>query len=199
MATATESLPDELIEDQEAPAGRKRLIKRLLVVVAVLAIVIVECLVAYCYLPSGGKTAELAEHAHAAPPPVVKLPPPSHSHDEHGHEDGEALTHDLVEVELGEYTITSFQPASGMTVRIECSVFCTVPGTDEPEFRQLLEHRGNRVRDNVIVTIRSADMTDLTDARLALIKRTILETTNRTLGKPLIESVLFGEFMFMEQ
>jgi flagellar FliL protein len=55
------------------------------------------------------------------------------------------------------------------------------------------------VRDNVIVIIRSAEITDLTDAGLGLIKRRILETTNKTLGKPLLQGVVFSEFSFVEQ
>lgn len=209
MATATEALPDELVDEPETGGGRKRLVKRLLVVLAVLAIVAIECLVAYCYLPSTA-TAEQADHAGAAhsPPPAPAPKEESHGdshgggHDEgHGdeHGGGHAITEDVMEVELGEFTITAFQPASAMTIRIECHVFGTIATVDEPEFRALMEHRGNRVRDNIIVTIRSADLTDLTDARLGLIKRTILETTNHTLGKPFLESVVFSDFMFMEQ
>src|SRR5436853_128840 len=43
------------------------------------------------------------------------------------------------------------------------------------------------------------EVTDLTDAGLGLIKRRILETTNKTLGKPLLQGVVFSEFSFVEQ
>jgi flagellar FliL protein len=42
-------------------------------------------------------------------------------------------------------------------------------------------------------------MVDLTDAGLGLIKRRILATTNKVLGKPLVQSVVFTEFRFNEQ
>ena len=57
----------------------------------------------------------------------------------------------------------------------------------------------HRIRENVIIIIRSAEVTDLTDAGLGLIKRRILETTNKTLGKPLLQEVVFSEFSFIEQ
>ena len=41
--------------------------------------------------------------------------------------------------------------------------------------------------------------TDLTDAGLGLIKRKILEKTNRALGKPLLQTVVFSDFSFVEQ
>ena len=47
--------------------------------------------------------------------------------------------------------------------------------------------------------VRSAEITDLTDAGLGLIKRRILETTNKALGKPLLQGVMFSEFSFVEQ
>ena len=47
--------------------------------------------------------------------------------------------------------------------------------------------------------IGSAHQFDLTDAGLGLIKRRILETTNKTLGKPLLKGVVFSEFSFVEQ
>jgi hypothetical protein len=51
----------------------------------------------------------------------------------------------------------------------------------------------------VIVTLRSSELGDLTDAGLGLIKRRILEKTNRTLGKPYLRSVIFSDFSFIEQ
>ncbi len=47
--------------------------------------------------------------------------------------------------------------------------------------------------------IRSADINDLTDPALGLLKRKILETTNKALGKPLLQGVAFSEFTFLEQ
>ena len=42
-------------------------------------------------------------------------------------------------------------------------------------------------------------MTDLTDAGLGLIKRMILEKSNRALGKPLLHEAIFSRFSFEER
>jgi flagellar basal body-associated protein FliL len=47
--------------------------------------------------------------------------------------------------------------------------------------------------------VRGSEIEDLTDAGLGLIKRRILERTNKALGKPLIKNVIFSEFSFVEQ
>jgi flagellar FliL protein len=51
----------------------------------------------------------------------------------------------------------------------------------------------------VIVIVRSAEITDLTDAGLGLIKRKIMEKTNRMIGKSMLHSVIFSDFSFIEQ
>ena len=47
--------------------------------------------------------------------------------------------------------------------------------------------------------MRSAELTDLTDAGLGLLKRRIQEKSNQTLGKPLLRAVVFSDFSFIEQ
>jgi flagellar FliL protein len=49
------------------------------------------------------------------------------------------------------------------------------------------------------MTLHAADTADLSDAELGLIKRKILEKTNRALGKPLVREVLFSKFNFVER
>lgn len=106
---------------------------------------------------------------------------------------------DAEEVDLGNFTVSGFQPASNSTLFITFHLYGTVRHKYAGEFNERLEENKHRIRDNIIVIIRSADITDLTDAGLGLIKRRILETTNRTLGKPLLQEVVFSEFSFIEQ
>jgi len=70
---------------------------------------------------------------------------------------------------------------------------------DEAEFLAQLEGNVHRFRDQVIVTLRSSDITDLTDAGLGLIKRKILEKTNAMLGKRYLRAIIFSDFSFIEQ
>ena len=51
----------------------------------------------------------------------------------------------------------------------------------------------------MLTTIRSAELADLTDPGLGLIKRQILEKTNRALGKPVLQGIVFSDFVAVEQ
>jgi len=51
----------------------------------------------------------------------------------------------------------------------------------------------------VILAIRAAEVADLAEPGLGLLKRTILEKTNALLGKPMLRAVIVSEFSYMEQ
>jgi hypothetical protein len=74
-------------------------------------------------------------------------------------------------------------------------------GTDEDNssFGKLFNKNRNRFRDQVIIIIRNAQMSDLADPGLVLIKRKILEKTNSLLGEPLLKEVLFSDFAVVQQ
>jgi hypothetical protein len=50
-----------------------------------------------------------------------------------------------------------------------------------------------------MLTIHGADSADLANAGLGLIKRQILEKTNRTLGRPMLREVVFTKLNFVER
>ena len=51
----------------------------------------------------------------------------------------------------------------------------------------------------MIFEIRNCRVEDLTDPGLALLKRKILAKSNELLGKPMLHTVLFSDFSFIEQ
>ena len=104
-----------------------------------------------------------------------------------------------MEVDLGEYCVTAFQSTSNTTLRIDFRLYGTVKGDNQKEFVKLMEENKHRFREQVLVTVRMRNVTDLTDAGLGLMKRKILERANRTLGKPLLQSVVVSDFSFVEQ
>ena len=84
-------------------------------------------------------------------------------------------------------------------MNVDFELYATVLADEEGEFFQLYEANQIRIREQILVTIRSTAITDLTDAGLGLIKRKILEKTNRALGKPLLHEAVFSDFSFVER
>ena len=183
---------DPAIEPTEA-GGRSSILAKIKILLVVTAVVVVECLVAYLYLPSASETAALAEATMAASSDTHASP------DQNGQSEDQEQLVDQVEVDLGEFSVTAFQPISNTALRIDFRLWGTVDEEGYNEFMKLMEENLHRFREQVIVTVRSADITDLTDAGLGLIKRKILEKTNKTLGKPLLRAVIFSDFSFIEQ
>jgi flagellar FliL protein len=177
----------------DAAGSRSPWIRRVKIGGFLLIVVLVECAVAAMFIPSADQTAAMG-HAPAA------APASSESHGSGEMVDPEKTVNvEKHEIDLGEFGVTSFQPATNTALRIDLHLFATVLVADEAETHKLLEENQHRFRDQVLVILRSAEMSDLTDAGLGLIKRRILEKTNRTLGKHLIQEVVISDFSFIEQ
>jgi flagellar basal body-associated protein FliL len=153
------------------------------------AVVVVECGVAIWLFPPAADSSASAETAPQA------LPEPAAPEETGSEKEAAAQS----EVDLGAFSVTSFQPSSNSTFRIDFHLYGLVNNLEKEQFLSLLEENQHRFRDQIIITIRSAEIADLSDAGLGQIKRKILEKTNRILGKPLLRSVIFSEFLFIEQ
>jgi len=184
--------PSAAAESADSP-GRFSLLAKLKVLLFIAGVIVVECMIAYLWLPDSAQTAAMASAALQAKAQTADLL------DQQPDAPDKQELADQIEVDLGEFSVTSFQPVSNTTLRIDFHLFGTVNAEDEKQFLALMEENLHRFREQVIVTVRSADITDLTDAGLGLVKRKILEKTNRTLGKPLLRVVIFSEFSFIEQ
>ncbi len=187
---------DEAAVDPQAEAAEDKpsILARIRIGAFVTVVIALECLAAYMYLPSAAETAELAQGTLAP-----GLAADEATSEEDGSQDEEVDLGDQLEVDLGEFSVTAFQPVSNTTMRIDFHLFGTVDKEDEEDFLLLWESSLHRFRDQVILTVRSADITDLTDAGLGLIKRRVLEKANKTLGKPLLRTVIFSDFSLIEQ
>jgi flagellar FliL protein len=165
---------------------------KLLAVAFVLLVILVECILALFLLPSADQTRAASQLVLAG--------------EQTSQNAGQGLTgleelddQPRKEIDLGEFDVSSYQPLSNTTLRISVHLYGTVRPENETELMALIEAKQQRMREQVLVTLRSAEVTDLTDAGLGLIKRKILEKINRTLGKPLLEQIVFSEFSFFEQ
>jgi flagellar basal body-associated protein FliL len=186
-------------ENQAEPAKpRGRGLFRLIKTVAfVSVIVIVEIVVASMITPTAQETERLAQELAAAS--HGETAGDHDEHDKHADEAGHGNAHDVREVDLGSYNVTRFNPATNTTLAIDFELFGTVLADDVTDFEHHFENSKARIREQVTMTLHGAESGSLTDAGLGLIKRQILEKTNRALGEPMLKEVLFSKFNFVER
>ncbi|HZZ27048.1 MAG TPA: flagellar basal body-associated FliL family protein [Pirellulales bacterium] len=195
-----ESLPSPSSDSEEtSPKPRGIWLKKMKIAGALLAIVLVQCFVVYMYLPSG----ESAASASSKPEPT----PPESAH----HASAER---EQTEIDLGAFSLTVFNPNSNNNLLVDFHLYGTVMGPsnesasekkedieedDAAKLEKLLKGHKHRFRDQVITTLRNAQITDLADPGLGLLKRQILAKTNALLGEPLLKEVIFSDFVIVEQ
>lgn len=173
---------------------------------AVSVVVLLEAAAAMMFIPTADETRaiaqELASGAHATAD--------AHAHEEHashgehgghdsqgGHGGGHgAATH---EAPLGTYHVVSYNPATQTSLNIDFELFGVVLASEVEDFNHLFALHEKRINEQVTIAIRGMEAADFTDPGLGLIKRIILEKTNRALGKPLVREAVFSEFSFMER
>jgi flagellar FliL protein len=191
-----EKEPAETIDSppESPPAEGKGFGVMGVVKVAAFLVVVVaaECLVAIWVFPSAAETQAQADAMLAGMNGGDQLPVEPE-------ETSDSSEPDKIEVDLGEFNVASYQPASQTTLQIDFHLYATVLTEKEARFKQLMEEKEQRVRDQVLTTVRSASISDLTDAGLGLVKRKILETTNRTLGEQVLHDVVFSDFSWVER
>ncbi len=194
----------QVSEESSKPTGKANLFGKLKLVAFVLGLVAAEAIAAYFLLPGSSAAGTMEPQSLAKPEetqatqqdssvdvPETKLDPTTNL--------GVPGNGDEVEVDLGDFSVTSFQPTSQTTLRIDFHLWGTVGEKQSQEFTDQWNKNVNRLRDQILVIVRSAELSDLTDAGLGLIKRKILEKTNHALGKPYLRTVVFSEFSFIEQ
>ena len=156
----------------------KSMIGKVIIGVVVSMVVLVESVVAYMMLPNPDLIAnkvreevkqEILENSEIAEDIISVEDPTIYK-----------------EVELGSFNLGVHQPSANTTLNITCTVMGTIAEADQAEFDELLANNQNRLRERIIIEFRSADVTELTDAGLGLIKRRILEKSNTLLGKPIL-------------
>jgi hypothetical protein len=178
----------DLPPSDEQSSPRSSLLGRLLIAGFMGAVVVAECIFAYLWLPSSAQVA--AQMEQMAKEAIVS------------EELKQAETSDsavpAVEVALGRFTVTNHRLPSESTFRVEFDLWGTVAEQDQNEFATLFQRNERRFRDQVIVEIRNCEVSELEDPGLGLIKRRILAKSNALLGKPLLRSVIFADYAFVE-
>jgi flagellar FliL protein len=165
------------------------MVKTIIVAVLVAVVIATECAFAWLLIPS---RTELEKYS------AEKVAKAAEHQEEHGSEAKHEGKHEA-EVDLGKYNVVVHHPASNVTLRVSFHLVGTVEEKEHHEFETLLAKNQHRLRDQAIFEIRNCQIDDLTDPGLALLKRRILAKSNDLLGKPLLRSVVFSDFSFVEQ
>jgi len=168
--------------------GAPKVVKTIIVAVLVVVVILTECVFAYLLIPSRTDLEKWSAEKAAKEATAGK---DAHEHKSTGKPESE--------VDLGKYNIVVHHPASNVTLRVNFHLIGTVPTEEAHEFEELLAKNQHRLRDQAIFEIRNCQIDDLTDPGLALLKRRILAKSNDLLGKPLLHSVVFSDFSFVEQ
>jgi hypothetical protein len=166
-------------------------------VAIVSAVVLAQVCGASMLIPSAEETKEVGK----------QLAGHDHHEDEHAEEEvhGEASEHgegdheESHEVTLGTYHIVSFNPKTDASLAVDFELFGTVLAAEQPEFEHLYTAHEKRISEQITIAVRGLQAEDLTDPGLGLIKRIILEKTNRALGKPLVREAIISQFSFVER
>lgn len=154
-------------------------------------IVIAETFIFFFMVPSGDEVAVLAETRL-----IRKL-------EAHMSEEGEAVVEEdedkIVEFRLGEYGVSFIPPGADRTYRVEFRLFGTVKTKDEKHVEKLYNERMGRFRHRMILEVRNATLSELSENELGLIQRRIFVTSNEILEEPILLSVGFQDYQLTEE
>lgn len=229
MSDSASTMPTALEAPGSTPGRSSSMLVRLTALLFVIAVIGAECLIASLWLSSGGgppatetsagasepaadsgekennhgaetKTKEAkTKEKHGAPEKKESHGNPSHGKGGESQEKFAIDPHDQMEVDLEEFQVTTQSANSNTTMRVEFHLYGVIKAADKEEFDRLVKACQHRLRDQILMIVRSAHPRDLSDAGLGLIKRQILEKTNALLGKPLLREVIVSDFSYLEQ
>lgn len=106
---------------------------------------------------------------------------------------------ETVEVQLHRANITRFDPDADKTLNVDFSVYAVVLAAELDDFTAEYDKNKSRIHEQIVMTMHGAKTSDLSSAGLGLIKRQILEKTNRSLGRPFVNEVVFTKINFVER
>ncbi len=204
---ATQPAP-EAAAPSASPRSSSAMLVRVTVLLFVLAVIGAECLVASLCLPANSAPVPTpaASNDHGPKSGHAEKEKKGKKEKKGGHEkespasqEDATVSSEQVEVDLEPFCVTAHQRTSNTTTRIEFHLFGVVGSSERAEFERLWKTNQQRIREQVLVIVRSSEAADLADAGLGLIKKQILEKTNALLGKPLLRAVIISEFSYIEQ
>ena len=182
------------MSESNDPSKKPSALMGLVKAIAIISVlVVVEMVAAAMMIPSAEETEKLAHE-------LVKA---ASGEEAVGAEDAEETTlspdEKTVEAVLLSDSITRFNPETDATLNVQFTVYGVVLEEENGLFTEHFEANKSRIHEQIMLTMHGASTADLANAGLGLIKRQILEKTNRTLGRPLLREVGFTKLNFIER
>lgn len=171
-------------------APKSSLLPKIAVSSFIAAVIVVETVLFFLFVPSGDDVAALAEAN------LIKKVQADME------EAGEATVEDenkAVEFNLGDHSANFTPPGADRSYRVEFRLFGTVKAKDVPRLETLYNERAGRFRHRMMLEIRNATMDELNENQLGLIQRRILATSNEILEEPLLLGVGFQDYQVIEE
>lgn len=181
---------EEVEVEGEPQVERSPFLGRAIIGAFVGVVITVECVMAYFWIPSKEQIAKAARMQAENAMQTTGL-------EESVKPSKKEVS--VVEVDLGDITVTKHDAKTKSTLRIDFHPIGTVLASDQAKFEKLFKQFENRLQDQISSEIRQANTPDLTDPDLGLLKRRIKEKSNALLGKPIIREIFFSEFSIVQQ
>ncbi len=99
-------------------------------------------------------------------------------------------------IDLGKFNMRELRPIRNQTMEVSFAVHLAWSDSVDEKLAARLEHWRHRLRQQVIICIRTSDPTVLLEPSLAKLRRKIFLRVNRTLKSVIVEEVLFSSFSF---
>ena len=186
MATQQPNEESTRPQDGELSQPKRSLLKSNLLILLILFIVaFAEMLMAYLFvLPSPAEVkASIDEVANEN---VRKLPPYQTIANE------TLQVEEREEVDLGEFTFTEGDPTN-VPFRLSIHFYGLINKKDREEYDKRYELNKNRIRNAILVILRSSQQSEITDPSLGLVKNKIMVKVNDILGMPLIKGIIYTD------
>jgi hypothetical protein len=106
---------------------------------------------------------------------------------------------EIIEKDLGKYDITIHDSKSGTTYAVDCMVVCTIDKDDDKTFVKMYKDNQYRVREQIMIQFREANIEDLAEKQLGLIKKKISKNINNLFDGKMLREVHLPEFNYYQQ
>lgn len=100
----------------------------------------------------------------------------------------------MVEIDLGDFTVTDRDAKAKRTRFVALHVYAVVPKEKAEEFTHTHESHRERVRGVVISLVRQTESRELADPELKLLRSKLASALRREMKTELLEQVVFGDF-----